>query len=61
MITRGMKNCDAQNKVPYIEHIKMLHEVSDTLLSNLEHMELDKLREIIKNYEIIIKHLLELD
>lgn len=49
----------SQSEIKYVEHIKMLHSVSEKLLSDTCRMDKDKLRIIIANYEKLIKSLLD--
>jgi hypothetical protein len=49
----------SQSEIKYVEHIKMLHMVSEKLLSETSRMDAEKLRIIIANYEKLIKSLLD--
>lgn len=49
----------SQSEIKYVEHIKMLHMVSEKLLNETSRMDAEKLRIIIANYEKLIKSLLD--
>lgn len=49
----------SQSEIKYVEHIRMLHQVSEKLLSDTSRLDAEKLRIIISNYEKLIKSLLD--
>ena len=49
----------SQSEIKYVEHIRMLHSVSEKLLSDTSRLDAEKLRIIIANYEKLIKSLLD--
>lgn len=49
----------SQSEIKYVEHIRMLHSVSEKLLSDTSRLDAEKLRIIISNYEKLIKSLLD--
>jgi hypothetical protein len=60
MLTRSKtKRVHFDNK--YVEHIKTLDKIAQGLLSDCHILDVEKHREIIKNYENIIRCLLNID
>ena len=57
MLTRS-KSKETQNNDKYIEHINRLHEIAEGLLDYSTKIDAVKKREIIENYENIIRCLL---
>jgi len=60
MLTRS-KSKETQNNDKYVEHINTLHAVAEGLLNYSTNIGDDKKREIIENYENIIRCLLNVD
>lgn len=60
MLTRSKsQKMNSDNK--YVEHIKTLDEIVEGLLSDCHVLDIEKHREIIKNYENIIRCLLNIE
>jgi hypothetical protein len=60
MMTRSnTKTLHSDNK--YVQHIKTLHEIAEELLNDCNVLDVEKHREIIKNYENIIRCLLNVE
>jgi len=60
MLTRSNnKKVTCDNK--YVEHIKTLDKIAEGLMNDCHTLDVDKHREIIKNYESIIRCLLNIE
>jgi len=60
MMTRS-KNKEVKNNDKYVEHINTLHAVTKGLLNYSNDIDIEKQKEIIENYENIIRCLLNID
>jgi hypothetical protein len=60
MLTR-LKSKNQKNQDKYVEHINTLHKIADGLLDYSTNIDDEKQREIIENYENIIRCLLNVD
>jgi hypothetical protein len=60
MLTR-LKSKNQKNQDKYVEHINTLHKIADGLLDYSTNIDDEKKREIIENYENIIRCLLNID
>jgi hypothetical protein len=60
MLTR-LKSKNQKNQDKYVEHINTLHKIADGLLDYSTNIDVEKQREIIENYENIIRCLLNVD
>lgn len=60
MLTRS-KRKNQKNQDKYVEHINTLHKIGDGLLDYSTNIDDEKKREIIENYENIIRCLLNID
>jgi hypothetical protein len=60
MLTRS-KSKNQKNQDKYVEHINTLHKIADGLLDYSTNIDDEKKREIIENYENIIRCLLNID
>ena len=53
---KEMSKCDSER--PYMEHIETLHGISGDLLMMMDTLDVESLRNIISEYEIIVGELL---
>lgn len=60
MMTRS-KSKSTENKNKYVEHINTMHKIAERLLNYSKDTDIKKQREIIENYENIIRCLLNID
>jgi hypothetical protein len=60
MRTRS-NNKEVKNNDKYVEHINTLHKISEGLLNYSTNIDIEKQREIIENYEKIIRCLLNIE
>jgi hypothetical protein len=60
MMTRS-KSKEYQKKDKYVEHINTLHKIAQGLLDYSTNIDIEKKREIIENYENIIRCLLNIE
>ena len=63
MITRSKVKMEKQYSISaslYVEHIKELHNAAFILLDDLDKLEREKLKQIISQYENLIKNLLNI-
>jgi hypothetical protein len=60
MLTRS-KSKEMQNNNKYVVHINTLHKIAEGLLNYSNDIDIEKQREIIENYENIIRCLLNID
>lgn len=64
MITRSKVKMEKQDSICdtlYVEHIKELHNAAFILLDDLDKLEREKLKQIISQYENLIKNLLNIE